>query len=148
MGDTIRITVVGLLPESMSAKDVPIVLDQTVADEDPSVIHAIYRTAQLESQQQRTYVKISKLVGADELKDGWQLTVTERLRDFGCGDVAWRVTKMVPGDTDSENTTASFPAELFQSSLENDAEEILLSEAPIEPFGSDAFWERFDHDAG
>jgi len=147
MGDTIRITVVGLLPENVSAKDVPGILDQTVADEDPSVIHAIYRTAELNSHRQRTYVKISKLVDADELRDGWQLTVTERLKDLGCADVAWRITKIEPGDTDSEDTTESFPIELFQGNLENETEEILLSGAPPEPFGSDAFWKRFDHDA-
>ena len=144
MGDTIRITIVGLLPESISAKEIPGILGQTVADEDPSVIHAIYRTAELNSHRQRTYVKISKLVDADELRDGWQLTVTERLKDFGCADVAWRVTEIMPGDTDSENTTASFPVELFQGSLESDTDEVLLSKPPPEPFGSDAFWKRFD----
>lgn len=147
MNETIRITVVGLLPESMNDKSIAGFLDQTVADEAPSAIRTIYKAAELDTQRQRTYVKISRLINVDELKDGWHLTVTERLRDVGCAEVAWRVTKIEPGTTDPENTTASFPIELFQSGLENDAEEIFLSEAPTEPFGSDPFWKRFDDDA-
>ena len=144
MNETIRITVVGLLPESMNGKGKAGFLDQAIADEAPGVIRTIYKTAELNPQRQRTYVKISRLVNADELKDGWHLTVTECLRNAGCAEVAWRVTKIEPGNTDSENTTESFPTELFQSISDNDAEEILLSEAPTEPFGSDPFWKRFD----
>jgi len=146
MNETIRITVVGLLPESMSGKGIAGFLDQAIADEAPGVIRTIYKTAELNPQRQRTYVKISRLVNADELKDGWHLTVTECLRNAGCAEVAWRVTKIEPGNTDSENTTESFPTELFQSISENDAEGILLSEASSKPFGSDAFWEFFDGD--
>lgn len=147
MDGNIRLTVVALLPEGVKEESVQDYVAPVINGEDPTVISTVYRTAALESQVQRFYVKISKLVNKSEIEQGWHLRVTERFSDAGCADVAWRISKVDPGDVGSENTTASFPLELFQNSLENDDENVVLPGIPLEPFGSDAFWEWFVIDA-
>lgn len=146
MDDKVRLTVVALLPIDVKYEDIPGYIDQIVAREDPTVIRRIYRTAAMENKNRRFYVKISKSVIADEVKDGWYLRITERFGDTGCDDVAWKITEIEPWDTDSENTTESVPVELFRNALESDTDGILLPEAPSGLFGSDAFWEYFDYD--
>ena len=147
MNNKIRLTVVALLPEGVKDEDIQNYVAPVINGDDPAVIRTIYRTAALENQGQRLYVKISKLVHEREIKDGWHLRITDCFGNAGCADVAWKITRVDPKDLDSENTTASFPVELFQKSLENDDEEVVLPDIPLEDFGSDAFWEWFVIDA-
>jgi len=84
------------------------------------------------------------VLNEDEINNEWYHRITERFRDAGCTDVAWRVTIISPDDCEPENTTTSFPINLFQSCLEIDDKVIDLPKTPMEPFGSDAFWEHFD----
>ena len=141
----IRLTVVALLPEGVKGDHIKEYVDPVINCEDSSGIRTIYRTTQMSNQGQRVYVKISKLAHESEMKKGWHLQITERFHDAGCADVAWKMTKVDPMDLDAENTTVSFPVELFQSILENDDEEIVLPDIPLEAFGSEYFWKFFDY---
>lgn len=145
MNKKIRLTIIALLPKGMKAENVPSLIEKVVAGEDPTVIRTMYKTADLSNRAQRLYVKISKVIDAEEITDGWHHQITEAFKCNGCNDVAWRVTKITLEDYEPENTTASFPIELFQSFLEQ-AEDIILPEVPPEPFGSDTFWKRFEKD--
>lgn len=147
MTDKYRLTAVAILPEGLENKGIPSYLEKIVAGEDPAVVRSIYRIAELTENRKRLYAKVSKLIDANEILEGWHLKVTERFRDAGCDDVAWRVTKIAPEDTNPENTTESFPTDLFLSNVETDAEETILPEVLKEPFGSDAFWEWFEKDS-
>ena len=143
MNNRIRLTVVALLPEGVNGESIHDYIDPVVSVEKQTITKTIFRAATMEDRTQRLYVKISRLVHESEIKDGWHLRITERFGKAGCADVAWKITKVDPKDLDSENTTASFPLELFQKSLENDDEEVVLPDIPLEDFGSDAFWEWF-----
>jgi hypothetical protein len=97
----------------------------------------------------RLQVKSSRVIAADDLDEAGLLRFANAFRDAGYGDVAWKVTPIAPGETDPENTTASFPAELFQACLDADTpQDDPLSDIPPEPFGSDAFWKWFDEGDG
>lgn len=146
MTDRLRLTAVAILPGGMDNKSIPSYLEQIVAGEDPAVVRTIYRTTEVAENGQRFYAKVSKLIESNEISEGWHLKVTERFRNTGCDDVAWRITKIAPEDTDAENTTESFPIDLFQSNGETYAEETILPEVLEAPFGSDAFWQWFVKD--
>ena len=141
----IRLTVVALLPKGVKGDGINGYVDPVINGEDPSVVRTIYRTTEMGKNGQRIYVKVWKLVYESEMKKGWHLHITERFHDAGCADVAWKMTKVDPMDLDAENTTVSFPVELFQSILENDDEEIVLPDIPLEAFGSEYFWKFFDY---
>ena len=145
MNNQIRLTVVALLPEGVRHESIHEYVDPVINGEDSSVIRTTYRTTQMSHQGQRIYVKISKLVHEGEIKNGWHLQITERFHDAGCADVAWKMTEVDPMDLDAENTTVSFPVELFQSILENDEDEVVLPDIPLEAFGSEYFWKFFDY---
>lgn len=144
MDRKIRTTLVALMPKGMNLEDTPQFIDKIKAAEEPSMIRTIYKTTELPDGGQRLYVKISKVINADEENDEWLLRVTENFRDAGCENVAWRVTEISPEDCETENTTDSFPIDLFQNCLETGDKAIELPKTPIEPFGSDAFWNIFD----
>jgi hypothetical protein len=148
MDRKIRTTLITLMPRGVKAEDTPGFIDKIIAGEDLTRLYTIYKTTDLPEVGQRLYVKISKVLNEDEINDEWYQRITERLRDAGCTDVAWRVTIISPDDCEPENTTASFPIDLFQNCLETDDKVIDLPKTPMEPFGSDAFWERFDSDTG
>ena len=147
MNSKIRLTVVALLPEGVNGERIHDYIDPVINGEEQTVTKTIFRTATMENQTQRLYVKISKMVPERDIKDGWHLRITERFDNAGCADVAWKITRVDPMDLDAENTTVSFPVELFQKSLENDDDEVVLPEIPLKDFGSDAFWEWFVIDA-
>jgi hypothetical protein len=146
MDRKIRTTLVTLMPRGIKAEDTPGFIDKAIAGEDPTMLHTLYRETELTDGEHRLFIKISKVIDADEENDEWLLRVTHKLRDAGCENVAWRVTKISPEDCEPENTTESFPIDLFQNCLETDDKVIDLPKTPMEPFGSDAFWERFDSD--
>ena len=141
----IRLTVVALLPKGVKGDRIKDYVDPVINGEETSLVRMIYRTTEMGKHGQRIYVKISKLVDQSEMEKGWHLQITDRFRDAGCADVAWKMTKVDPMDLDVENTTVSFPVELFQSILENDDEEIVLPAIPLEAFGSEYFWKFFDY---
>jgi hypothetical protein len=141
----IRLTVVALLPEGVKGDRINDYVDPIINGEDSSVFRTIYRTTQMSNQGQRVYVKISKLVHESEMKNGWHLQITERFHNAGCADVAWKITEVDSMDTDPENTTVSFPTELFQSILESDDEENVLPDIPLEAFDSEYFWKFFEY---
>ena len=105
----------------------------------------LYASADCGGENQRLQVKYSKVINAQELDEAAFLRVANAFRDAGYGDVAWKITPIDPDDPDPESTTASFPVELFQSCLEEDAlEDEAGVDIPPEPFGSEAFWKWFD----
>lgn len=134
------------MPKGIKAEYASDFIDEVIADEDPTLLRTLYKKTEVADGEYRLFVKISKVIDADEETDEWPLRVTQKMRDAGSENVAWRVTKISPEDCDPENTTESFPIDLFQNCLETDDKAIDLSKTPIEPFGSDAFWERFDSD--
>lgn len=141
----IRLTVVALLPDGVKGDGIKDYVDPVINGEDPSTVRTIYRTTQLGKHGQRTYVKVSKLVHESEMKKGWHLHITGRFHNTGCANVAWKMTEVDPMDTDSEDTTVSFPVELFRSLLESDDDEIVLPDIPLEAFGTEYFWKFFDY---
>ena len=136
------------MPKGVKAEYASDFIDEVIANEDPTLLRTLYKKTEVADGEYRLFVKISKVIDADEETDEWLLRVTQKMRDAGSENVAWRVTKISPEDCDSENTTESFPIDLFQSYLETEVTTISLPQAPMEPFGSDAFWERFDSDTG
>ena len=146
MGRKFRTTLVSIMPKGVKAKYASDFIDEVIADEDPTLLRSLYKIAEVTGGEHRLFVKISKVIDTDEETDEWLLRVTQKMRDAGSENVAWRVTKISPEDCDSENTTESFPIDLFQSYLETEDKTISLPKAPMEPFGSDAFWERIDSD--
>jgi hypothetical protein len=134
------------MPKGVKAEYASDFIDEVIADEDPTLLRTLYKKTEVADGEYRLFVKISKVIDADEETDEWLLRVTQKMRDAGSENVAWRVTKISPEDYDPENTTESFPIDLFQSYLETEVTTISLPQAPMEPFGSDAFWERFDSD--
>jgi hypothetical protein len=148
MDRKIRTTLVALMPKGVKAEYASDFIDEVIANEDPTLLRTLYKKTEVADGEYRLFVKISKVIDADEETDEWLLRVTQKMRDAGSENVAWRVTKISPEDCDPENTTESFPIDLFQSYLETEDKTISLPKAPMEPFGSDAFWERFDSDTG
>lgn len=146
MDRIIRTTLVALMPRGIYAEDTSGFIDKAIAGEDPSLLHTFYRETEITAGEHRFFVKISKVINANEENDEWLHRVTKNLRDAGCENVAWKVTKISPDDCEPENTTESFPIDLFQSCVETDDMAIDLPKTPVEPFGSDAFWEFFDND--
>ena len=110
------------------------------------MLHTLYKEVEQAGGVHRLFVKISKMIDTDAENDEWLLRVTQKLREAGSENIAWRVTKISPEDCNPENTTESFPIDLFQGCLEAEESTISLPKSPIEPFGSEAFWERFDSD--
>ena len=146
MSRKFRTTLVTLMPKGVKAEYALDFIDEVIADEDPTLLRTLYKIAEVTGGEHRLFVKISKVIDADEETDEWLLRVTQKMRDAGSENVAWRVTKISPEDCDPENTTESFPTDLFQNYLETEDKTISLPKAPMEPFGSDAFWERIDSD--
>ena len=146
MGRKFRTTLVSIMPKGVKAKYASDFIDEVIADEDPTLLRSLYKIAEVTGGEHRLFVKISKVIDTDEETDEWLLRVTQKMRDAGSENVAWRVTKISPEDCDPENTTESFPIDLFQNYLETEDKTISLPKAPMEPFGSDAFWERIDSD--
>jgi len=141
----IRLTVVALLPEGVKGDRIDDYVDPVINGEDSSVFRTIYRTTEMGENGQRVYVKVSKMIHESEMKNGWHLKITEGFHDACCADVAWKITEVDSMDTDPENTTVSFPTELFQSILESDDEENVLPDIPLEAFDSEYFWKFFEY---
>ena len=59
------------------------------------------------------------MIAPDALEKGLLFAITRKLFDAGYQDVAWRLTRIMPTD-DAENTTESFPVELFKAALADD----------------------------
>ena len=141
----IRLTVVALLPEGVKGDRISDYADPVINGEDSSVFRTIYRTTEMGKNGQRVYVKVSKMIHESEMKNGWHLQITEGFQDACCADVAWKITEVDSMDTDPDNTTVSFPNELFQSILESDDEENVLPDIPLEAFDSEYFWKFFEY---
>ena len=147
MNRKIRTTLVTLMPRGINAESIPEFIEKAIAGEDPAVLHTLYRETEMTDGEHRLFIKISKVINANEENDEWLHRVTKNLRDAGCENVAWKATKISPDDCEPENTTESFPIDLFQGCDETDDMAIDLPKTPMEPFGSDAFWEFFDNDS-
>jgi hypothetical protein len=107
------------------------------------VASKLYHTTLADLGIELSFAKISKVVEPDEINDGWHLQITERFRKDGCENVAWRVTRVTPDIIDPENTTESFPQDLFHDCLTDDNGAIVLTNLSG-TFGSETFWESFE----
>ncbi len=145
MEGKVRVSIMALLAANTTYDDIqPFIQENLGADSDREY-RRLYASADCGGENQRLQVKYSKVINAQELDEAAFLRVANAFRDAGYGDVAWKITPIDPDDPDPESTTASFPVELFQSCLEEDAlEDEAGVDIPPEPFGSEAFWKWFD----
>jgi hypothetical protein len=116
----LRLTAITLFDIGASEEAIQSFMAQIAGDEKIAGFKAVYRNTILSDGSRRSFAKISKLMEREELEIDWIVAVTKKFFDAGHHDVAWRVTKIDPSDVNGENTTDSFPVELFRNSLEED----------------------------
>jgi hypothetical protein len=143
----LRVTAVALLKKGLGFEDIEGFIDAKLADPGTAGFNTLRKTIALADGTQRLYVKFSKVMPDHELDDGWNLHMTRDFYRAGYGNVAWKITRIDPQDANPEATTESFPAELFQSCLEDTAETHQAPDDLPAPFGSDAFWEWIEDDS-
>ena len=146
MNVKLRLTVVALLPNDVRADSFQLFVERKIGTIEPGVASKLYQTTPQELGVELTYAKISKVIERDEVSSGWHLQVTERFKAAGCENVAWRVTEIAPGDIEPENTTETFPIELFRGSFTKGIEVVNLRYFSPTAFGSESFWEYFEDD--
>ncbi len=145
MEGRVRVSIMALLARKVGYSDIrPFIREHLDPDSDREYRQK-YPVDARENEDQRLQIKYTKVIDAEDLDEAAILRVANAFRDAGYGDVAWKITPILPGDADPEETTASFPVELFQSCLAEDESEgdDAIDIAP-EPFGSEAFWKWFD----
>jgi hypothetical protein len=145
MDGKVRVSIMALLAPDRSYSDIqPFVREHLGADSERE-----YRRFQGAMDNpdgcHRLQVKYSRVIPAAALDEAGLLRIANAFRSAGHGDVAWKVTPVAPGDPDPENTTSSFPVEIFQACLDDeDLPDENAPDIPPEPFGSDDFWKWFD----
>ncbi|MDJ0809634.1 MAG: hypothetical protein QNJ01_06005 [Desulfobacterales bacterium] len=145
MEGKVRVSIMALLAANMTYDDIQPFIRENLGPDSDREYRRLYASADCEGESQRLQVKYSRVIDARDLDEAAFLRVANAFRDAGYGDVAWKITPIAPDDPDPESTTASFPVELFQSCLEEEAlEDEAGMDIPPEPFGSEAFWKWFD----
>lgn len=144
MDEKLRVTVVALLAPGVTPEDVRDFIGQISGGRDEPGAVRIFKTPPLDDGSRKLYIKVSRIMGAAEVDDGWNLRITRKFKDAGYGKVAWKITPVVSGDLDAEATTASIPMELLADCLGTGAGEYPPPEEPPAPFGSDEFWQWFE----
>lgn len=122
MTENLRATAIALFPEETGDDECRAIIERLAADKDLADFRTLLRRTILSDGSRRTYIKFTKLVPRNDLGTGWVINITGKLFDAGYADVAWRLTRLKSSAEDEEDTTESFPAELFKKALANDAE--------------------------
>ena len=141
MEGKLRVTAVALLRDDLGFEDIEGFIAAKMSDPRSGGFSTLRKTLVLDDGSRRRYVKFSKVMSDHDLDDGWNLRLTRDFYEAGYGHVAWKITRIDPQDENPEATTESFPAEMFQSCLEQGAENPGQSSMLQESIGSDAFWE-------
>ena len=145
MEGKVRVSIMALLARNIGYSDIQPFIREHLGPDSDREYRQLYPLSDRADQNQRLQVKYSKVIDARDLDEAAILRVANAFRDAGYGDVAWKITPIDPDDTDPEQTTASFPVELFRSFLDEDElQDDPPSDIPPEPFGSKAFWKWFD----
>mgnify|MGYP001550208838 CR=1 FL=1 len=149
MESKVRVSIMALLARKITYSDIQPFIREHLGPDSDRESHGKYPGRAWVDNDERLQITYTRVIDAGDLDEAAILRVANAFRDAGYGDVAWKITPILPGDTDPEETTASFPVELFQACLEeNDMEGDEPIAIPPEPFGSDAFWEWFDETEG
>jgi hypothetical protein len=149
MDGKLRVSLLALLSRDITYSDIQPLMQAHLGPDCDRDYRKRYSASEPADGRARLQVKYSRVITADDLDEAGLLCFANAFRDAGYGDVAWKVTPIAPEENDPENTTASFPAELFQAYLDADApQDEPLPDIPPEPFGSDAFWKWFDEGDG
>ena len=97
MGKKLRTTLVTLMPKGIKSESAALdFIDKVTAEEDPTMLHTLYKEVEQAGGVHRLFVKISKMIDTDAENDEWLLRVTQKLREAGSENIAWRVTKNIP----------------------------------------------------
>lgn len=113
MEPKLRISIVALIPETADANT----LQQLAVDIANGVsghdYNAITKVEDLPDGRRRSYIKLSKVIDESELKKNWQFDITQKFFEAGYPDIAWKFTRVDPNEFNPEETTETFPDELF-----------------------------------
>jgi len=120
MESKIRLTAITLFAAGAREEEIQAFMAQIAADQKIAGFKTVFRSTILADGSRRSYVKLSKLTAMGEREIDWIVALTKKFFDAGHQDVAWRVTKIDPADANDDDTTNSFPVELFRNSLEED----------------------------
>ena len=124
--ERLRATAIALFPQTMTEAERREVVDGLAAQKDLEGFRTLLRKAILSDGSERSYIKFSRIVPRGDLGTGWIVNIPSKLFEAGYEDVAWRLTRIGPDAADEEDTTESFPAELFRAALEDDGEDLLM----------------------
>ncbi|MBL0714588.1 MAG: hypothetical protein JJV98_12895 [Desulfosarcina sp.] len=145
MEGKVRISIMALLSKDVIYEDIQPFIEEKLGQENYRDHRKIHGVVTQVDGSHRLQIKFSKLIDSHELDESRYLRIANAFRDAGYGDVAWKITPIEPEEMDPENTTSSFPVELFEACLRNDErQDDPLPDFPPEPFGSEAFWKWFD----
>jgi len=120
--ENLRATAIALFPEGTDDAECRTIIERLAADKDLAEFRTLLRSTILSDGSRRTYIKFTKVVPRNDLGTGWVINITGKLFDAGYADVAWRLTRLKPPAGDGDDTTESFPAELFKKALADDEE--------------------------
>ena len=120
--EKLRTTAVALFPKGTGDGDCRVIIDRLATDKDLAGFRTLLRSAILSDGSRRTFVKFTKVVPFNDFGRGWVIHITSKLFDAGYEDVAWRLTRIKPPAEDGDDTTESFPVELFKKALAEDEE--------------------------
>ena len=120
--EKLRATAVALFPKGTEDEDCREIIDRLATDRDLAGFRTLLRSTLLSDGSRRTFIKFTKVVPLNDLGTGWVINITSKLFDAGYEDVAWRLTRLKPPVEDEDDTTESFPAELFKKALADDGE--------------------------
>ncbi len=121
--EKLRTTAVALFPEGTGEEDCREIMDRLGTDRDLAGFRTLLRSTILSDGSRRTFIKFTKVVPLNDLGTGWVINITAKLFDAGYEDVAWRLTRLKSPAEDGDDTTESFPAELFKKALADDDED-------------------------
>jgi hypothetical protein len=120
--ENLRATAIALFPEGTDDAECRAIIERLAADKDLADFRTLLRRTILSDGSRRTYIKFTKVVPRNDIGTGWVINITGKLFDAGYVDVAWRLTRLKPSAADDDDTTESFPAELFKKALADDDE--------------------------
>ena len=120
--ENLRTTAVALFPKGTEDEDCREIIERLAADRDLAGFRTLLRSTILSDGSRRTFIKFTKVVPLNDLGTGWVINITGKLFDAGYEDVAWRLTRIKPPAEDGDDTTESFPVELFKKALEDGEE--------------------------
>lgn len=120
--EKLRTTAVALFPKGTGDDDCREIIARLATDRDLAGFRTLLRSTILSDGSLRTFIKFTKVVPLNDLGTGWVINITAKLFEAGYEDVAWRLTRLKASAEDEDDTTESFPAELFRKALADDEE--------------------------